>query len=117
MDPFEALADPVRRRLLVQLRGAPRTAGELAATEPISRPAVSRHLRVLHDSGLVHVDTVGRTRVYRLADSGLDPVTAFIDKLGHPAPPVPAGAFEALDLEVRRAVRDLGSQPEQENIA
>ena len=109
MDPFDAIADPVRRRLLARLRRSPLTAGELAGTEEISRPAVSRHLRLLEQSGLVTVDASGRTRTYRLAPDGLGPVQQFLTALQEPRPPIPADAFDALDLEVRRTTRDLAS--------
>ncbi|WP_461006608.1 metalloregulator ArsR/SmtB family transcription factor [Streptomyces capparidis] len=66
-----AVADPVRREILVMLRAAPLTAGEIAARFSISRPAVSRHLRVLRESGLVRDEQVGRHRRYSLVPSGL----------------------------------------------
>ena len=62
----EAIADPVRREILVMLRGTALTAGDIARRFTISRPAVSRHLRVLRESGLVHDELVGRQRFYRL---------------------------------------------------
>ncbi|MCG8915881.1 metalloregulator ArsR/SmtB family transcription factor [Actinokineospora sp. PR83] len=61
-----AMADPVRRDILVMLRHERLSAGEIAARFPISRPAVSRHLRVLRDSGLVRDELVGRQRFYVL---------------------------------------------------
>jgi len=67
-DPFEALADPTRRSILVMLRrGKSHTAGAIAEAFPeISRPAVSRHLRVLREGGLVTADYIGREHQYRL---------------------------------------------------
>lgn len=67
-DPFEAIADPTRRGILESLRGGrTRTAGEIAdAFAGISRPAVSRHLRVLRESGLVTATEVGREWHYQL---------------------------------------------------
>ena len=125
MDPFVALADETRRRLLVAIADAPRTAGELAAAEPVSRPAISRHLRVLRESGLVRVTPAGRTRVYSLNHDGLAPVRALLESLGlaeraaTPAarPPIAAERFDALDLEVRRTVRDHRSTTDREEIA
>ncbi len=72
-DPFEALADPTRRAILDLLRGCKtRTAGELAAAFPrISRPAVSRHLRVLREAGFVIAEEAGRERRYRLNAAAL----------------------------------------------
>ncbi|UCM86522.1 ArsR/SmtB family transcription factor [Streptomyces marincola] len=69
---FEALADPTRRRLLELVAAGERTAGELAAEFDVSRPAVSRHLRVLSDAGLVTWRGEAQRRVYRLRPAGLD---------------------------------------------
>lgn len=111
MTVFEALADETRRRLLVQLVGGARSAGELAATEAASRPAISRHLKVLRQAGLLDVRQHGRHRMYTLRPAGLSPVRELLDRLGTPdapplAPPVTDGRLAALDLEVRRTVRD-----------
>lgn len=61
-----AIADPVRREILVMLRDRRLPVGEIADRFPISRPAVSRHLRVLRESGLVRDTLVGRQRLYEL---------------------------------------------------
>ena len=66
MDAFEALGDPTRRRIVELLAERERTAGELAAQFPISRPAVSRHLRVLRDHGLVRAREDAQRRIYTL---------------------------------------------------
>jgi len=108
VDAFDAIADPVRRELLLTVsRGSARVA-DLAAAHPISRPAVSRHLRVLTEAGLVTADTVGRERHYRLRPAPLDEVRGFLDALASAAPrlPVTPEALDALDLEVRRVGRD-----------
>jgi DNA-binding transcriptional ArsR family regulator len=63
---FEALADPTRRRVLELLAERERTAGELAAAFTVSRPAVSRHLRVLRDAGLVRSREDAQRRIYQL---------------------------------------------------
>jgi DNA-binding transcriptional ArsR family regulator len=68
---FGALADPTRRRILRLVADRPRQAGELAEGFPVSRPAVSKHLRVLREAGLVAARKEGRARVYRLAPKGL----------------------------------------------
>jgi DNA-binding transcriptional ArsR family regulator len=65
-DVAHAIADPVRREILLMLRGATLTVGEIARCFTISRPAVSRHLRVLRECGLVRDELVGRRRMYRL---------------------------------------------------
>jgi DNA-binding transcriptional ArsR family regulator len=77
-----ALADGTRRRLLQLVRDDERAAGELAAEFPaISRPAVSQHLRVLHDAGLVSVRPDGNRRLYRARRDGLAEVWRFVDDM------------------------------------
>ena len=106
MDPFAALADPVRRELLRALATGPTRVADLAAAHPISRPAVSKHLRVLTEAGLVTASDVGRERHYRLVPGPLAEVRALLGVLDGPNPPVSATALDALDLEVRRTGRD-----------
>lgn len=107
MDAFAALADPVRRALLAALASGPARVADLAAAHPISRPAVSRHLRVLTDAGLVAATDAGRERHYRLRPEGLTPVTAWVEGLADPGEGrVTATQLDALDLEVRRTARD-----------
>lgn len=83
-DPFEALGDP-NRRAIVELLGAGgaegRSVGELAAALPISRPAVSRHLRLLRAAGLVVEEPRGTRRLYRLHDEGLAAVRTYLDRV------------------------------------
>ena len=105
MDPFAALADPVRRQLLQALRAGPARVVDLAAAQPISRPAISKHLRLLTEAGLGPVEDRGRERHYAIDSSGLAPVVALLDELRH-RPPFADAAFDALDLEVRRTVRE-----------
>ena len=105
MDPFPALADPVRRDLLRTLARSPARVVDLAAGHPISRPAVSKHLRVLVDAGLVRAETHGRERHYALVPGGLDPVRGLLDDL-RPRPRFDESVLDGLDLEVRRTVRD-----------
>ncbi len=105
MDPFPALADPVRRKLLRTLASGPARVVDLAAAHPISRPAVSRHLRVLVDGGLVTAERHGRERHYALVRAGLEPVRSLLDDL-RPEPRFGESALDALDLEVRRTTRD-----------
>ena len=75
-----ALADPTRRNILESLRGAPRTVGELAAGQPVSRPAVSQHLRVLEGANLVRVEPRGTRRVYSVRRDGLDELRRYLDR-------------------------------------
>ena len=105
MDPFAALADPVRRGLLRALAAGPARVVDLAAAHPVSRPAISKHLRVLTESGLASVTDRGRERHYSLDRAGLAPVAELLDQL-RPAPPFAESALDGLDLEVRRTVRE-----------
>jgi DNA-binding transcriptional ArsR family regulator len=75
-----ALSDPTRRELVEVLRRGPTRAGDLAGRFPISRPAVSKHLRVLREAGLVEAEEQGRERVYYLVPRGLDEVKRYMDR-------------------------------------
>lgn len=77
---FGALADPTRRRIIRLVAGGPRQAGELAEGFPISRPAVSKHLRVLREAGLVAARRQGRTRVYHLSPKGLQEARRWMEE-------------------------------------
>lgn len=77
-----ALADRTRRRLLQMVRSSECSAGALASAFPdISRPAVSQHLRVLHEAGLVTVRPDGQRRMYRASAEALAPISQFIDEM------------------------------------
>lgn len=80
-DPFDALGDPNRRALVELLRSGDRSVRELADELPISRPAVSRHLRVLKEAGLVADRAEGTRRLYRLHDEGIDAVRAYLSEV------------------------------------
>ena len=96
---FGALSDRTRRSIVLLLAEQPRAVGEIASALPVSRPAVSQHLKVLKDAGLVDEEPVGTRRVYRLNAAGLlalrDQLDTFWDR--------------ALS-----AYRDLTDQPRQE---
>ena len=77
-DPFEALGDPHRREILELLREGDRSVRELADRMPISRPAVSRHLRLLKEAGLVADRAEGTRRLYRLEEDGAEAVAAYL---------------------------------------
>jgi DNA-binding transcriptional ArsR family regulator len=77
-DPFEALGDPNRREILRLLGTGDRPVSELADAMPISRPAVSRHLRLLKDAGLVSERAEGTRRIYHLQDDGLRAVQDYL---------------------------------------
>jgi DNA-binding transcriptional ArsR family regulator len=77
-DPFEALGDPNRRAIVELLAQHERSVAELAGELPISRPAVSRHLRLLKDAGLVVERPAGTRRIYRLHEQGVAAVQAYL---------------------------------------
>ena len=76
---MDALGDGTRRLILERLRGGPRAVGELAAELPVSRPAVSQHLRVLKDAGLVTERRNGTRRLYRVDTDGLAEVRDYLE--------------------------------------
>jgi DNA-binding transcriptional ArsR family regulator len=80
-DPFEALGDPNRRAIVEILGTGGRSVRELADALPISRPAVSRHLRLLKDAGLVVEEPIGTRRIYRLHDEGVDEVRRYLERV------------------------------------
>ncbi len=77
---FQALADPTRRAVLDLLRAGSRPAGEIAHTFPVSRPAISKHLRVLRRAGLVRERRQGRHRYYQLAPEPLKAVDRWLEQ-------------------------------------
>lgn len=79
MNAAAAISDPIRRRVLELVRDAEVPAGEIAAAFPVSRPAVSRHLRVLREAGLVHERRVGRERLYRADPTPLAELRTWLD--------------------------------------
>jgi DNA-binding transcriptional ArsR family regulator len=86
VDQFAALADPTRCRVVELLSGKARPVHELAAAFDISRPAISRHLRVLKEAGLVKEEKRGRENVYALQRARLKPLQDWLDR--HRAAPV-----------------------------
>jgi DNA-binding transcriptional ArsR family regulator len=80
-DPFEALGDPNRRQILSLLGEGGKSVQEIASALPISRPAVSRHLRLLKEAGLVAEEPRGTRRIYRLQDEGLTAVQAYLERV------------------------------------
>src|SRR5678815_576586 len=77
---FAALADPTRRRVMESLRSGPRAVVDIARTLPVSRPAVSQHLKVLKEAGLVTDRAEGTRRVYQLDPKGLEALRAYFDR-------------------------------------
>jgi len=76
-----ALSDPTRRAVFMRVLRAPRSVGEIAKAMPISRPAVSQHLRVLKDAGLVHEAKAGTRRIYSADAKALGELRSVIDEM------------------------------------
>ena len=77
---FSALADPTRRQIFERLARRPRPVGELAEGLPVSRPAVSQHLKVLADAGLVVATRDGSRRLYRVDPNGVAGMRSYLDR-------------------------------------
>ena len=107
MDVAAAIADPIRREILTLLRGGDLAAGEIAACFDVSRPAVSRHLRVLRECGLVVEEARGRRRVYRLDLAPLLPLETWLAALRDRW----AAPLDALATEVYRTRRERRAAP------
>ena len=76
-----ALSDPTRQQIVAQLRGGARSVGEIAGPLPVSRPAVSQHLKVLSDCGLLHVSRRGTRRIYAIAPQAVAGLRTYLDRL------------------------------------
>jgi DNA-binding transcriptional ArsR family regulator len=94
-----ALADPTRRLIFDRLRAGPQPVSALAAGLPVSRPAVSQHLKILKGAGLVSDQPDGARRLYRIDRSGLAEMRAWLDRFWD-------GALEAFQAEVIRQQKD-----------
>jgi len=79
MNALDALGNPIRREILIELRRTPMPVGALAERFSVSRPAISRHLRVLQDAGLVVPNERGTQNVYAIRVQGFRAVREFID--------------------------------------
>lgn len=101
----DAIADPVRREILMMLRPTSLTVGDIAARFVISRPAISRHLRVLRENGLVQDEQIGRHRRYSLVRSRLGDLAAWIAQFDTQRVDW-APRLAALETEVHRTRRD-----------
>lgn len=80
IDAFTAIADGNRRHLLEELRRGPKTVNELASGLPVSRPAVSQHLKVLLDTGLVTARSQGTRRIYAISPDGFLKLNIWLDQ-------------------------------------
>ncbi|NEK59541.1 winged helix-turn-helix transcriptional regulator [Geodermatophilus sabuli] len=101
MEALAAVADPTRRQLLDLLARGELAAGELADRFPVSRPAISRHLRVLREAGLVHSRVEGRRRLYALDPRPLRELDEWLE----PYRDLWARRLDALDTEIARGRR------------
>jgi len=90
------LADPTRRRVFERLRGGPRAVNKIAQGLPVSRPAVSQHLKVLKDAGLVEERSEGVRRIYSLRREGLMELREWLDSFW-------GEALDAFKLEAERS--------------
>lgn len=81
MNSFTALADPTRRHIIEMLGGGQRAAGEIASAFTLSAPAISQHLKVLREAGLVRVRVDGQRRIYSLDPEGLAEMDNWIQRV------------------------------------
>ena len=95
---FTALADPTRRHIFEALREQPKTVGELAAGQPVSRPAVSQHLKVLESARLVRVEPRGNRRLYLIKRDGLEDLRRYLESFW-------SDALSAYGAEITRRLK------------
>jgi len=95
---FKALSDATRREIFERLAAGPQAVGELAALLPVSRPAVSQHLKALKDAGLVTEQRDGARRIYQIDPAGLGQLRAWLDRFWDDA----LAAFEAEAVNASR---------------
>lgn len=96
---FAALHDPTRRAVLDRLRTGPKPVGEIARGLPVTRPAVSQHLKVLKDAGLVADRTEGTRRIYHIDSKGLGAMRAWLDRYWE-------AALDAFAAELARTAKN-----------
>lgn len=101
-DVWNVLGDPTRRAIVERLSQRPSAVGELAATLPVTRPAVSQHLKILKEAGLVSEEAVGTKRIYRLNSSA---VSALRDQLDTFWNRTLAGFESTIDTPRRKGTR------------
>jgi DNA-binding transcriptional ArsR family regulator len=98
---LQCLSDPTRREVFERLRSGPRSVGELARGLPVSRPAVSQHLKALKEAGLVNDEPDGTRRVYHIDPQGLGELRRWLDQFWD-------GALEAFKREVEKPAEPKG---------
>ena len=102
MSAFEALADPTRRRIVELVSGGERSAGEIASAFSISRPGVSKHLRVLRERGVIRARGEGTRRLYSLDETALAEIDDWLGRFW-------TNRLDALETELRRGRRERGT--------
>ncbi len=95
---FTALADPTRRHIFEALRERPKSVREIAEGQPVSRPAVSQHLRVLESAGLVSVEPQGNRRLYLIKRDGLNDLRQYLESFW-------SDALSAYGAEIARRIK------------
>jgi DNA-binding transcriptional ArsR family regulator len=108
-----ALGDPTRRAIFESLAAAPKSVGEIASELPVSRPAVSQHLRVLKDAGLVSDRPAGTRRIYQLRQQGVQAIHRYLDQMWGQA----MVAFQAEAERVASALAASGGSGNEEQPA
>src|SRR5262252_6255443 len=103
-DPFRALADPTRRAVLEHLLARPHTVNELVDHFEVTRPAISKHLRVLKDARVVRERREGRHRIYELDPAGLNALREYFDRFW-------SEALDAFKHEAERSARKQREKP------
>lgn len=111
LDGWAALGDPTRRTIFARLAVAPSAVGELARTMPVTRPAVSQHLRILKDAGLVLDDRAGSRRIYRVNQDGLRQLRAELDSFWNDTLTAYKGLVEQPEPTSSGADRDVAQPP------
>ncbi len=96
---FTALADPTRRHIFEALREQPQSVGELAEGQPVSRPAVSQHLKVLESAKLISVQQQGNYRLYSIKSDGLEDLRQYLESFW-------SDALSAYSAEILRRVKE-----------
>jgi DNA-binding transcriptional ArsR family regulator len=99
MDALAALGDPTRRAIFESLARGPKAVGQIAEELPVSRPAVSQHLRVLKEAGLVADHPEGTRRIYRVNQQGVQAIHAYLDQMW-------SQAMEAFQSAARQIAAD-----------
>ncbi len=104
VDPFRAVADPTRRAVLEYLLGRPHGVNELAEHFDVSRPAISKHLRILKDARVVRERRDGRNRIYELNPAGLNALREYFDRFW-------SQALDAFKHEAEKPARKQKEKP------